>query len=180
MTIVASSIAYDNCLAPSFKDGEVKSFYILHENELLFDHIRSEKMEDSCGVTFIGSSRQSFNMDRNLSEEERNGSCFEQYNKVTEYLGNELIRLLMADIDNGLSAGTSFFRAIDNENILEHGDCVPEETKVSLLYLQMHHLSNIHPKEGAIESVTWNARLSCLKSFIRPVALPVPIRSLHT
>lgn len=70
---------------------------------------------------------------------------------ATQVLGATLDPFLMADIGGRLKAGESFARAKDTTGqAYSHAQWAYDETRVTVLYAQMHKIANQYPTEKAI------------------------------
>lgn len=146
MPIFALSFDFDNCLSHCAHQGTpIES--IVSVNQKFFDNLTNRLATKTIEkqYTLIGSNRQSRQIDALNARSNGNGSCFESIKYVNDYLGATFISLLMADIDKRLEIGCSFNRAIDPGYTGSHAEWMFDDSKVRLLYAQIHHVAMLHP-----------------------------------
>lgn len=125
-------------------------------NKPLIDGILATKADFDKVVLMNGSSRQSYSTDftNKMNKRDAKGvmtykpSCFPMFERLGHTLGATFDKLLMADIYGGLESGTSFDHAVRDRAFLDEDDhavCVDDESKMTLLYAQMHKVAFEHP-----------------------------------
>ena len=147
MKILVRSLDYDGCFAPLSKSDDI---IVVNQGLLNEEKENYRTKEFNKAYTLIGSNRQSNLIDKLNSGSKQNGSCFTAIKQINDYLGAEFVSLLMADIDNDLSDGTSYSRATDVDYTGEHADWAFDRSKVRLLFAQMHHIANCHPDDEIV------------------------------
>lgn len=140
MKIRVISLDYDGCLHRSF-DSDV-----IAENQKLLCYLKSESKRYDKTIAFLGSNRQSKKVDKSNSMQNKS-SCFIPFLMVVKHLDVDIDLLLMADIYGNLPEGTSFFRAIDRKYRGSHADWIFDETKLTLLYAQIHKTAKQYSSE---------------------------------
>lgn len=150
------SVDYDGCLM-HYGCMEITPpvpGQVTRANKKLIDVLRSEGSNYTKMIVTCGSARQSFWSDRSNRFGGRydRGYCFPALVEFTEALGNgaELDRFLLADVHGKLEPGVSFKRATDPGDGDEiwaraHANWPGDETKLSILYAQMHHNAEKDP-----------------------------------
>ena len=105
MTIRILSFDFDGCLQrPGIRD-------IVKDNIKLLDAIKEDNKNYTSTHTFIGSARQSFEIDYAIAFYNKNGSCFEAISEVATYLESTFENYLLADLYGDLEPGKSYDRA---------------------------------------------------------------------
>lgn len=162
MPVFARSFDYDGCLANIKYEEQLSSRQddIIKANEAFFSEIASNPLEMITKTyTLNGSSRQSMSLDSFNQSANNNGSCFDAIIKVNQHLNAIFLPLLLADVDGGLPIGTSFenamkskHSAIDGEKnqVIVHAEHLYDESKVRLLYVQMHYIASLNPHDEII------------------------------
>jgi hypothetical protein len=142
MTILVVSLDYDGCFAhDNIIDGNIK----------ILNRIKTESQHYGKTIVMVGSNRQSVSIDKHNSKLNSNRSCFSEIKKICEFLGVELEPLLLSDLYNNLSDGTSFDRALAIDSELQHhAEYLFDSTKVTLLCAQMHAIANKYLGEEII------------------------------
>lgn len=179
------SLDFDGCLFNSaYCEGQLKAQerdVILH-NEALLKKIIAENraLEAEAGEKgfkaecCIGSNRQSKRLDDNhaiyfgqgLYIEK--GSCFPAIKKISDYLGVPLDPTLLADIFGKLPDGESYRRAMTPDYEGEHALTYLDDTKLILVYAQIHKAAMEDPTADIIYDFYDDREdiLSQLKDFI--------------
>lgn len=163
----AISLDFDGCLFhrkyaqdPSYDKD------VLTHNHLFLKTLRSENTLFSAVRVLVGSGRQSFFNDR--AGWKFKGSCFPALLRIAEHLQATPDLFLMADVYGDLEEGDSFRKALDyclpfvkqqgvesggSESALggrpfvesEHARWIFDESKITLLYAQLHKIAREHP-----------------------------------
>lgn len=147
MAIRILSFDFDGCL---FNIKYFSERDLIKNNQALFDEIRQENQNFSKAYTFVGSNRQSNAIDYMNGMARHGISCFPVMKDVSDYLGTTLDTFLLADVFGDLPEGTSYARVIDKSYQGKHSDFVFDETKVTILYAQMHKIANENPNEPIV------------------------------
>lgn len=150
MAIRITSFDFDGCLFHrNYVNSENKD--VITSNKIFLDTIKQENQNFTQTIAFIGSNRQSLNVD--MANSIGKGSCFPAIKKVSDYLGCTFDPFILADIYGDLPSGTSYDRAIQFLNRTysgDHSDWIFDETKASLIYAQMHKAALENPTEEII------------------------------
>ncbi len=147
MTIRVLSFDFDGCL---FNINYIYSSNknVITHNEAFFARIKDENEGIARIITFVGSNRQSFEID--FGNSYLKGSCFPAVREVSTHLEAELDTFLLADIYGDLPGGESYRRAIDPTYKGPHAYWVFDETKATILYAQMQKIAVENPTEDII------------------------------
>lgn len=152
MMIRVLSLDFDGCL---FHQGYISSGNkdVINSNADFLATIKQTNQEFTKVYTLVGSNRQSFNVD--LLNMIGKGSCFPAIQRISRHLDTTFDRFLLADIFGDLPAGTSYNRAMISmtggfEEGESHSDWIFDETKVTLIYAQIHKIATQHPNEPII------------------------------
>ena len=94
---------------------------------------------------YVGSLRQSIIQDQHNSRQNKNGSCFEAYQRYSQAKGWSFNHLLSADITNKLPPGTAMVNKMY--------DCNVDELKVSIIKHQLEDVIRNHGSEKKIKFV---------------------------
>jgi hypothetical protein len=149
---------------------------VIESNQAFFDELKRVNADYSKTTLFIGSNRQSRMTDiGNYYAGDgyttyTKGSAFNAIKKIRDYLNDEsdsvvFDPLLLADVYGDLEAGVAFesvFSPIVDE--MSQANWVFDETKLSLVYAQMHKLAAENPNE-AIEFAFYDDRVDILGSL---------------
>lgn len=147
MTIRVLSFDFDGCLFHSnYCDSKEKN--VVNSNKVFLNRIKKENKKFTKTYTLVGSNRQSFYVDRANSDNK--GSCFHAVKKVSDFLGTTLDTFLLSDIFGNLPEGTSYARVTDKDYTGEHSDWLFDDTKVTIMYAQMHKIAKENPNEEII------------------------------
>ncbi len=146
MTIRVLSFDFDGCLFNMQKYIIPKEKDVVKSNQPFLENLKQENPEFTKAYTFVGSNRQSYQVDM-MNSIFGKGSCFPAVRTVSDYLGTQLDPFLLADVFGDLDSGTSYARAMDNEYQGTHIDWLFDETKVIILYAQMHKIALENPDE---------------------------------
>ncbi len=132
---------------------------IIH-NKALFELLKAQNKDFSKVYAFVGSTRQSMDVDRLNKEWGKTfkGSCCPAFLTVCNYLGINPNTFLLADIFGNLPNGASFdliLRELEHPNwldsykkpVYEHASFVADELKRPLLFAQMQEAAAAHPDE---------------------------------
>lgn len=158
MTIRVLSLDFDGCLfhtAYVCSKNQHTSDRVIQCNKAFLDKLRLEGDQYAKTITFIGSNRQSKQIDDfNHWSPSRNykGSCFPAIKTITAYLnkGKADVRFdsfLLADIYGELEVGTSYKYATNKKYHGNHAAWRFDETKLSILYAQMQKIASEHKDE---------------------------------
>lgn len=145
MTVHIFSFDFDGCL---FHKGYLNSANkdVIEHNQEFLQKIKVENVHSKRSKLFIGSNRQSKKIDDDNSSE--TGSCFFAAKQISEFLDVTLDTFLLADIYGNLSNGTSFVRATNAaDQTLSHSDYLFDETKLTIIYAQMHKIAMENPED---------------------------------
>jgi len=149
--IHAVSLDFDSCLYhPFYYDAISMGFKhtIVEANRDLLDKILRESEIDQR-ILCVGSSRQSKDLDEKGLQ--MNGtSCFPAYKEIAQYLNATFNPMLMADIHQDQILGTSFNRIGKSTAPKDHPTCHTDDTKITVLYAQIHYMSLLYPKREII------------------------------
>lgn len=147
MTIRVLSFDFDGCL---FNKNyiESKNKNVIESNSAFLNKIKLENQGFSKVYTLVGSNRQSEAVDKVNAY--RKGSCFPAIEQVNDYLGAIHDPFLLADVFGDLPAGISYVRARDEDYDGKHEDWLFDESKVTVLYAQMHKIAAENPHESII------------------------------
>ena len=170
--IRAISFDADGCL---FHEDYIYSLEkdVIAANIALLTQITNENDNFNKTITFVGSNRQSWAVD--LTNHGPKGSCFPAIKKISEHLGAEFDTFLLADIYGGLTAGTSYDRAMEGidkiakgehkdldfnnvgsvyfhimMNQKGHAEWAFDETKATILYAQMHKIAQLYKTKNIV------------------------------
>lgn len=148
------SLDFDGCLANYLYLSE-KNKDILAANQFLLKVMASSSNKK---IVFVGSNRQGLSDDYVNSFADERGSCYPAIQLISEVIGASLDYLLLADIFNDLPSGSSFLQALEyialnnrdyTERVKEKElpNWIHDESKLSLIYAQMHKTALENPKE---------------------------------
>ena len=169
--IVISSLDGDDCLF--HRNGYLEeNSNVLEQNYLLFAHLQDQLKDKDKGTLYVGSNRQSLPIDILNSRPSGNGRTArprrESFLKIFPMIADVLKRAsgkdvnysrqLLPDIVSSLPTGTTYYSALkeyeDNPNIstdeplqykYRHPLCPMDESKILLLYSQMHDAALANP-----------------------------------
>lgn len=156
MNLRILSLDYDGCISNSrFTSSFDKC--IVKSNQALIEYILKSSSNFERTITFVGSNRQSFNIDFMNKYSHHNGSCFPQTKKFTEYLRQknvkniEFDKFLLADIYGNVDFGESLklIEEIYSEDA-KYADWVFDSEKITLIYAQVHKVSNENLNENIV------------------------------
>jgi hypothetical protein len=165
--VVAVSLDADGCIFnPAFRESDQTMEKLFEHNQLLLDKIQHLKVDKVECVGYIGSNRQSLMTDCMNQRVNRKLSCFVAIPRIYQKLSIKFDNVLIADIEAHKEPGCSFDAAIDliTDNgqdldgknswflameklpaIQAHANWSFDNTKVSILYAQMHKLATENP-----------------------------------
>ena len=139
----------DGCLYHrSYRYSLVKD--VIAYNKVLLDFVREQAKDCSQFIILNGSNRQSKAIDDENKQKNKTGSFLVDLDYISKYLGANLNKLLLADIFSKRSGGEFFNRAINPDDSGHHRSFYIDDTKVLLLYAQMHNVANDNPSEEII------------------------------
>ncbi|MCL9685396.1 hypothetical protein [Legionella maioricensis] len=150
------SFDFDGCTANYlFLSSKIKD--IIGANKILFDRIKSS---NNRKIIYIGSNRQAPRDDLANSSADERGSCYPATEQVAAELGGVFDNFLLGDIYNDLPDGTCLKQALkylakNNKDYKELSqkkfkslyNWIHDESKLTVLYAQMHKVSLEHPDE---------------------------------
>lgn len=129
---------------------------IVAGNPVLFNFIH--RIGGKRGRLYIGTNRQSVQDDSINAGRNKTGSAYPQYTVIAKSLGMKLDKFLLPDIYNNLKTGKSFKQALsllkkgtqdyDKDKLAVHlsPDWLHDESKLTILYPQIHRFAKKHPK----------------------------------
>ena len=147
MTLRVISFDFDGCL---FNYNYLRSSDkdVIKHNKHFLDSLKQESNAFSHTITMIGSARQSKELDMRGAQKNNTGSCFLAIQHITRYLKATFNTLLFSDIIGDLVEGTSYKRLLShNVHQEKHACAFFDNSKVMLLYAQMHHIAMQNPNE---------------------------------
>lgn len=141
------SFDLDGCLFhnkyPCSYSETLHSNAVIEINRALFNAILSDAKEDLLYV-MIGSARQTHEMDRSNTLRNHTESGFQAITKVAQHLNAKIHPLLLADVYRERPVGGTFQRALDHKyDGSDHGRFEFDESKITILYAQMHDFANL-------------------------------------
>lgn len=162
------SIDFDGCLYNQQYQQSKDSNRLISSNEAFITKMIAEIQRarfDEC-IFMVGSNRQSFEVDALNSFMRRTDSCFSglmnlhmeicQRLRQTSIYTRTAIKLdpyLLADTYGRLQAGESFGKAVKKkllENMDGHESWLFDDSKLTILYAQMHKVASEHPDADII------------------------------
>jgi len=156
MAIKVLSFDFDGCIFHRTYCYAEEKDVILHNQDFL--ELIQEEIKALAAIqviAFVGSNRQSFSVD--FMNSGGKGSCFPAMQKISKHLDVTLDTFLLADIYGKREDGNSFALAMSAlesgdifKNSSEHAEWKPDETKMSILYAQMHRVASQYPSEEII------------------------------
>ena len=142
---------------------KAESDLIVTSNQELIDYINAQNIEEQYTqvITLIGSNRQSFNIDFKNMLSNFTGSCFSAIQQVSSALHAEFDPFLLTDVRHQFVSGTSYKQAMETlqkmrdlpVNQLDrngHPDWLFDESKISIIYAQMHRIAKKNPNETIV------------------------------
>lgn len=150
------SFDLDNCVFNYFYSTNPNrdSMHVIQINKMLFNSIIKESKKDDELILMVGSARQSAWSDRHNSENNGTESGFTALEKINKHFGQHLnARLdpfLLADVYGNVPDGTSFNNAIDPSYQGVHYDWVHDESKITILYAQIHKIALLYPNDKIV------------------------------
>lgn len=145
MTKAILSLDYDDCSAILFRvipeeDTDLDRDRMSEAKKIFLDYLDEiESTHDEVEV-YVGSSRQDILLDNYFTHKHKNGSCFRNLEKLCGERGWTLRKLLMADVQNNLPAGSAW----ENENL----QCTSyENLKREIVKAQVEDVKKNHPHE---------------------------------
>ncbi|WP_298623673.1 hypothetical protein [uncultured Legionella sp.] len=155
-------------LASKDKDIIAANIDLLDQIKSYIHHSASQQPSSSSAfhkkpkvIVFVGSNRQGLIDDFGNSTADGRGSCYPAIIQVSKYLDAKLDDMLLGDIFNNMADGTCFKQAmklINKKNnkdyvlsTLPNGTFFPDwlhdDTKLTLIYAQIHKMSQEHPND---------------------------------
>lgn len=141
----------DNPISAVTADADATTLNkVITHNAALLDKIKDENQRFSKVVTLVGSNRQSKEVDDgNRSKIDETGfyrtvSCYEALTIIAEHLQITVDKFLLADVYGEKEAGVSFDLALDADvknDPTAHANWIFDETKLTILYAQMHKIA---------------------------------------
>ncbi len=147
MAIRILSFDVDGCLFNHAYRGSTDRDVVSH-NRLFLEEIRNKNNDFSKTITMVGSLRQSKHLDDLGSEYNSTTCCFPAVKEIADDLASTFDPLLLADIFGDLRNGTSCHRILNN--LMDHAFCIADESKLLILYAQMHHVAMTHQNEDIV------------------------------
>lgn len=148
MAIHVLSLDFDGCL---FNAKYLINKNVIESNAKLFKLLKKENDSYEETIIFVGSNRQSHELDIYNSFKNDTDSCFEVIVEIARELSAKLDKFLLADVYNDLTAGTAFQLATSENSLdIEHPNCRFDETKLSLLYAQIHKIASDYSHEKIV------------------------------
>ncbi|MBA2710694.1 MAG: hypothetical protein H0U57_08905 [Tatlockia sp.] len=149
MTIRILSFDFDGCL---FHQDYFRSLDkdVIKHNRVMLENLIKENVVFEDLITIIGSTRQSLETDNANATVGNKGSCFPAIQQISKYLNANFDPFLLADTFGDLPEGTSFNRAINPDNDEPHSRWLYDESKLTILYAQMHHFACKFPNKDMI------------------------------
>ncbi|CDZ78748.1 hypothetical protein BN59_03061 [Legionella massiliensis] len=150
MTIHVYSFDFDGCI---YNAKYSNSKNVITSNQELLDAIKLEIEQSNAhdAIVFVGSNRQSYDLDQYNASKNDTGSCFKDIPLIAKHLGATLDTLLLADIYCMQADGTAFTKACDpNVTKAGHSDSWFDTSKFLLLYAQMHKVANQYSNEKIV------------------------------
>lgn len=159
LIIEAYSFDFDGCFANyDFLSTDEKTRSIIKSNIDLINYINKSK---NPKIVFIGSNRQSLLDDRANSTADNRGSCYPAITEVSRQINAKFNSFLMADLYNNLKDGTTLKQALKyiskktslynekkvSKDLSKFPNWVHDESKMTLIYAQMHKLAIDHPND---------------------------------
>lgn len=156
------SLDYDGCVAQKalFKPSdsiEVFLTKIIEANKKFLDQLSEENKEFQKVYGFVGSNRQSQDMDSFNAFHNTNGSCYPAIQAIFTHLAEqtpdvpvEFVKLLLADIFAEKDLGYALDEMTKKYDKKDHPLCVNDLSKVTLLYAQMHEIASKNPGRNCL------------------------------
>ena len=146
------SIDYDGCIS-DFLGGEKNPLELMDANLIFLNHIKAvihaEGLSQEMRTITIGSARQSKPVDLYCAQYNKGSSCFPLYLEIAKELQAQFDSFLLADLKaDDCQDGDSYKRAMALDYDGPHEDWFFDESKITLIYAQMHRasLNNINGK----------------------------------
>ncbi|AHE66983.1 hypothetical protein [Legionella oakridgensis] len=150
MAVRVLSFDFDGCLFnEAYCEAASDDKNIIAHNRAFLEKIKAENQLFSHVTAFIGSNRQSLEIDEFCTTDFK-GSCFPEIKHICDYLGVDFDPLLLADICGKLPDGMSYARAIDKDYTGEHSAWVFDASKLIILYAQIHKMANQYSDESIV------------------------------
>lgn len=162
MAVRVLSFDFDGCLFhKSYRDSTEK--HVVLHNLPFLKTIREQNKDFEHVFLFIGSNRQSLSTD--VFNSRTTGSCFPAIQQITNYLSTDeqevvFDPLLLADVYNSLASGTAYAHALDYLRSptrlapMELKQSTPgwvfDDSKVTILYAQIHKAAALHPDKPIV------------------------------
>lgn len=191
MAIIVYSFDFDGCIFNRYylelsQQGDADA--LAKANPQLFNHIQKTAKGKSV-ILMVGSNRQDYGIDYTNTIKKGKyitESCFTALSSISAYLknilgiDNEFDTYLLADTTNKLIPGSSFLKAekaiaqrnkevikSDDEETAEHPTWMPlsDESKLSVLYAQIHRIASLHPHTEAITYTFYDDRQDILDNL---------------
>lgn len=156
------SFDIDGCLFnDQYCDDESEDKSVIDHNRPFFDVLLEENKAFEKVTIFIGSNRQSQEIDEYCTDLPMKGSCFPEMAKISDHLNAFFDDFLLADVHGKLPAGTSFMRAIDTSYEGKHCSWVMDRTKLTMLYAQIHKMASDFPEDEIVFDFYDDRGLQC-------------------
>ena len=163
MAVRVLSFDFDGCLFHSGYLHSTEKHVILHNLKFL-KTIREQNKDFEQVFLFIGSNRQSLSTD--VFNSKVSGSCFLAIQQIANHLSDEEQSIvfdpfLLTDVYNHLESGTAYYRAVDYLRSAaprltqiklkrETPGWVFDDSKVTILYAQIHKAATAHPDKPIV------------------------------
>ncbi|MCW5583651.1 MAG: hypothetical protein KIT56_07205, partial [Gammaproteobacteria bacterium] len=170
MRIRVESFDFDNCVFhPKYikrieqydnKNNKESLAPLIEENQNLIEKVAGNAQAEQV-ILMVGSNRQSFLCDYGNSERNRTPSCFFAINQLrrvfTEKIPYASVKVddyLLSDTYGRNPAGENFSRALEYYHNIssdyEFSDCVFDDSKLTILYAQMHKIASENPAASIV------------------------------
>jgi len=144
--------AYKKFLTPTLDSGEANPKYVSYLADLLEgcrlafeDYFATIGASSNPTSLYVGSNRQSQEIDRANILKNRNGSCFVNYTALASEKGWALKKLLYADLHN--NSGVTYAPGTEFDNPESTLETTFDETKVEMIRAQLDEVSRDYPDE---------------------------------
>ena len=138
----------DGCLFHHAYRKSLVPDVVAHNSELL-DFVAQQAVGSSQFLVLVGSNRQSPEIDVACRKKTKTASVFIAIEAVSGHLKATLNKFLLADIFFDRPDGDSFQYGTDSSYKCVNRFYI-DNTKLILLYAQMHHIANLNPREKII------------------------------
>lgn len=187
----AASFDFDGCLSRDFIHSVSVNGFITDQNDYLINTFIKHYMQDANPQVFIGSTRQSIDVDQLNAVAYNSGSCFMFIRLICEHLGVTFDKLTLNDIYHGVAPGTTvetFLKIVDEsgkkETVLTDADYdsiivdpriaplmresssqFADRSKINLLYAQIHKVATDSAPDDLIKFDFFDDRSDILREL---------------